>query len=72
MSLHLNPLRLVTSEDDYQVTLPMQLIRAEAKILVGVLQQRLNEEEARHGKTRKMHETLRSKLVYYITDTPLP
>lgn len=37
----LEPLQLITTDEDYAVTLPMQLNRAKAKILYALLQRRI-------------------------------
>ena len=72
MIRRLDPLQLITSEEDYQFTLPMQLTRAEAKIIYALLQRRITEDLAEHDKVLQMHDVLASKLYYFITDTPLP
>ncbi len=72
MSRRLKPLQLVTNKEDYQVTLPMQLTRAEAKVIYTLLQRRITEDLVEHDKMLRMHDDLLAKLYYFITDTPLP
>lgn len=64
--------QLITTDEDYRTPLPVKLNRAEAKIICALLQRRIADDELAHDKTRKMHQQLLAKLVYYVTDTPLP
>lgn len=64
----LQPHELVTTDEDYQQILPMQLTRAEAKTLYALVQGRVLEDIHRRGQPRQMYEALQAKLQYYITD----
>lgn len=68
----LEPHQLITTDEDFQVTLPMQLNRAEAKILYALLQRRIREDFVERNLVNEAHEALAAKIYYYITDTPLP
>ena len=72
MKRRLDPLQLVTSVDDYKVTLPMKLSRAEAKIIYALLQRRIDEDDVERNRINQAHDALANKLYYFITDTPLP
>lgn len=72
MKRRLEPLQLVTTDEDYQVTLPMPLTRAEAKIIYALLQSRIDEDGLKRERTNQVHDALAAKLFYFITDTPLP
>jgi hypothetical protein len=67
----LEPHQLIATDKDYQVTLPMEMSRAEAKILAALLQRRINDDLAERDFSLRMHEALLSKLIYYITE-PIP
>jgi hypothetical protein len=67
----LEPHQLIATDEDYQVTLPMEMSRAEAKILAALLQRRINDDLAERYSSLKMYEALLSKLIYYITE-PIP
>ena len=45
----LKPLQLLSTDEDYRKTLPIQFNRAEAKIVYALLQRRISEEEADHA-----------------------
>ena len=64
--------QLVTTDEDYRTILPMQLSRAEAKILYVLLLARNYNDEERRGQPRQMHEALLAKLHYYLTDNSPP
>ena len=71
-SRRLEPHQLATTDEDYQMTLPLQLNRAEAKILYSLLQRRILEDAAERNRVNESHDALAAKLYYHITDTPLP
>jgi len=64
----LDPLQLVTNDEDYRRTLPMKLSAAEAKILYAVLSRQIREKGEEGGQAHQMHTALLAKLYYYITD----
>ena len=72
MKRRLEPLQLVTTDDDYQVKLPMQMSRAEAKIIYALLQRRIDDDDLECDRVNQGHDALAAKLYYFITDTPLP
>ena len=45
----LDPLQLITTDDDYRRTLPMKLSAAEAKILYAVLSRQIREKDEEDG-----------------------
>lgn len=63
---------MVTTDEDYQVTLPMQMTRAEAKIIYALLQRYFDDDELERNRVSQVHDALAAKLCYFITDTPLP
>ncbi len=71
-ALKLQPHQLVTTDEDYHTPLPLTLNRAEVKILCALLQRRLFDDLVEGNQAKQMHEALLAKLVYHITDTPLP
>lgn len=68
MQLPLEAQHLVTTEEDYRQMLPMEISRAEAKILYALLLARNHADEERHGQTLQMHDVLLAKFYYYLTD----
>ncbi|PPK83914.1 hypothetical protein CLV84_4286 [Neolewinella xylanilytica] len=64
----LDPLQLITTDDDYHRMLPMKLSAAEAKILYAVLSRQIREKEEEDGQAHQMYAALLAKLYYYITD----
>lgn len=64
--------QLITTNEDYRTILPMQLSRAEVKILYALLLARSYNDEERRGQPRQMHEALLAKLHYYLTNNSSP
>ncbi|MCP9237918.1 hypothetical protein [Lewinella sp. JB7] len=64
----LDPLQLVTTDEDYQRILPLELSAADAKLLYAVLRDRIQDDEVERGKAYQMHTALLAKLYYYLTD----